>query len=138
MDHFQIIDEDRGCIGRIKVNRRQKQFNAHCCQLGPPYPKDHRTEKTPECRINRQSSHVPQLAFLVQWLRQSPAFANRGDHLASTIIIDAEDRRECREWLCRQPLLEPLLRFEAEFLGLEWHGVETVRENDVLCGKEES
>jgi hypothetical protein len=128
LDEYLITNEDGQYIGRVKVDRRRKQFNAHCCQLGLPCPKDHRTASTAECRLNRKCDKCPQLAFLVQWLRQSVAYNDRGDHRDSAIIINREDRGNCREWLHQQVELEPLLRIEAEFLGLEWHGVATVVE----------
>ena len=69
---------------------------------------------------------------LVMWLRQSSAFSNHADHLVSTHIINIDDRRMCRRWLQEQAAVDPaildLLKREAQFIGLEWKGVDTVEE----------
>lgn len=86
-----------------------------------------------ECRVNRKvGARSKPLGFLVQWLRQSHAFATHASHMESCLIINADDRRECRQWLRRQaetnPAILDLLKYEAEFLGLPWIGVNTVDE----------
>lgn len=126
--------DDGESIGIIKINAKQKQFNAHCCQLGQPGScQDHRTPTMPECRMNRKArAGSKPLGFLVQWLKQAHAFTNHADHMISHLLISAEERREGRKWLRRQAEIDPnillLLQKEAEFIGLPWIGVGTVDE----------
>ena len=126
---FPIEDQFGNNIGFIKLDRLRHQFNAHCCQLGGSKPKDHRTAATPACRCNRTALKKP-LGFLIQWLRQSEAFDNRGEHRESEGLITLELRRECRDWLRGRPELEPLMIFEAVWNGLVWRGPHTVEEPD--------
>ena len=128
LDSYAIDDADGVHIGIIKVDKKHKSFNAHCCQLGGASCNDHRTLTVKECRLNRVYSKRL-LGFLVQWLRQGHCYANREDHKLSTMVITPEDQRDCREWLRGQPALENLLVQEAEWLGLAWTGHATVRED---------
>ena len=118
-------------IGSIKIDRRRKQFNAHCCMLGNGALKDHRTATMAECRMNRRFASKP-LGFLVQWLRQGFAYDSREDHRDSASIISMIERRECREWLQQEAEVDDkmlmMLKLEAEWLDLHWTGVATVVE----------
>ena len=130
LDSYAIDDADGVHIGIIKVDKKHKSFNAHCCQLGGADCRDHRTLSVKECRLNRVYSKRL-LGFLVQWLRQGHCYVNREDHKLSTMVISPEDQRECREWLRAQPALENLLVQEAEWLDLAWTGPATVSEDGV-------
>ena len=128
LDQYAIDDADGIHIGIIKVDKKSKSFNAHCCQLGAFGCKDHRTLTVKECRLNRD--HKKRLlGFLVQWLRQGHCYDDRKDHKLSTMVITSEDQRVCRDWLRGQGALENLLKQEAEWLGLAWTGPATVAEN---------
>ena len=124
---YVITDEMGTFIGTIKVDKIRKQFNAHCCQLGPPAIHDHRTRTTPECRLNRVATKRP-LGYLIQWLRQSSAFHDREEHRLSAELITRADRDRCRQWLRETPELEDLMKQEAEWNGLAWEGPGTVGE----------
>lgn len=125
---YTIKDEAERVCGTIKVDLKRSQFNAHCCELGGAGRKDHRTSTMKECRANRTSAKRP-LGYLIQWLRQGCAYENREDHKLSSMLITYDDRVECRRWLREQAELLPLLRQEAEWLGLAWAGAATVVED---------
>ena len=131
LDDIIITDEHGTVVGSIKIDRIRYQFNAHCCQLGPPHIQDHRTLQGTPCRLNRVAAKKP-LGFLIQWLRDSEAYANRKLHKDSQMMISAADCSRCREWLQvaaqTDPQLEKLLRCEAEFLGVDWVGFDTIKE----------
>ena len=119
-----------GPWGHIKVDMKRKQFNAHCLCINPPETKDHTTPTMSECRMNR-SGHKQPLAFLTQWLLQSPNHDSHEDHMKSKHLIIKPQRDVCRDWLRRQPELAELLRLEAL-----WSGVAEVVEPDhVWCGQ---
>lgn len=127
-DHQSLLCFEIEGYGHIKVDLRRKQCNAHCSCLGQDGPdsKDHRTETTPECRMNRTGGKFP-LGLLVQWLRQGQSFDCRLDHLDSRMLITVDERKACRAWLRSQPLLQPLLDYEAN-----WNNVALVEEPDVV------
>jgi hypothetical protein len=128
LDVWPIHDEVGTYIGFIKVDRLREQFNAHCCQLGPPGAHDHRTATTRECRINRMATKKP-LGYLIQWLRQANAYDCRDDHRDSGLLISRAEQVTCRDWLRGQEALQPLLQHEAAWNGLAWRGVDTVTED---------
>jgi hypothetical protein len=104
-------------IGMIKIDRKRGLLNAHCFCLGPPrHAKDHRTAKTPECRLNRNATKAP-LGLHIAWLRIGHCFDSRKEHLDSLGIITRDEREEARQWLQSQSgRLADLLVFEAECL----------------------
>ena len=120
-DYFSIEH-----FGFIVLDRKRKQFNAHCaCRgkaspeglaIGDSPPKDHTTATMPVCRTNVVGNKRP-LGMLVQWLRQGRAFDTRKEHLDSRRIITKAERVECRAWVRAQPALLPLLQCEKEWCG---------------------
>ena len=102
--------------GYIKIDRLRRQFNAHCAQLGPPHPKDHRTPTMDECRMNRQGAKKP-LAFLVQWLIQAANSDTHNEHMASKLLITYEQRLLCRDWIMEEECFAEIRRLEAEWSG---------------------
>jgi hypothetical protein len=108
-----------GSLGWVKIDLRNRQFNAHCncLDVDGPNRRDHRTPTMPECRKNRKMKKAP-LGFLIQWLRMGSFFEDRKDHKDSDMIITYQDRCECREWLKAQPDLQHLLQLEADALGV--------------------
>lgn len=109
-----------GDYGYIKVDVKRKQLNAHCAQGFQGAEPSHRTETTPECRMNRVCKKKP-LGLLVAWLRscRNPTITNRMDHKLHACLITLSERKEARAWLESQPELRPLLAFEAECNGAE-------------------
>ena len=108
-------------FGSIKIDRKRISLNAHCSCLGRPGdPKDHRTERTPECRMNRSAKKAP-IGFLIAWLRDGPACMGRLQHVAAQgrLGADLDIRQRARAWALTQPDLLPLLQYEAEAHGLE-------------------
>jgi hypothetical protein len=130
----RILDEwGDACIGTIRIDEQRKQFYAYCCHLGQPGNHDHRTATMTECRLNRKpTAKSTYLGQQVQWLRQSTAFVDRASHLDSLECITREERIRCRQCIRDRALTDPgmlhLLEREASFLGVPWHGVDTVQE----------
>jgi hypothetical protein len=121
------------CVGTIRIDEQRKQFYAYCCHLGQSGNHDHRTATMTECRLNRKPiAKSTYLGQQVQWLRQSHAFVDRASHLDSVECITLEERIRCRRWMRDRALTDPgmlhLLQRVASFLGVPWHGVDTVQE----------
>ena len=134
LQSVRILDEWGGeCIGTIRIDEQRRQLYAYCRHLGGPGCKDHRTATTVECRLNRKpNAKTKPVGQLVQWLRQSHAFTTREDHLRSVACITPDDMTICRQWIREQALTDPgmlhLLEREASFMGVPWHGIDTVQE----------
>jgi hypothetical protein len=123
LDDF-VIDLEDGRVASIKIDRRRKQFNAHCGCLGPPPLIDHTTDRTDKCTLNRKAHKAP-LGMLISWLRLGFCYTDRKDHYDAHAIITKEDREEARDWLNSCVALLPLLEYEAFILGID---IASVRE----------